>query len=52
MEVGSGHETVDRVGLGENLMIGIVTGIPVNRAQEGLSSFIRIIYEPGFKTFH
>ena len=41
-----------RVGLAENLMIGIVTGIPVNRAQEGLSSFIRIIYEPGFKTFH
>jgi hypothetical protein len=41
-----------RVGLAENLMIGIVTGIPLNRAQEGLSSFIRIIYEPGFKTFH
>jgi hypothetical protein len=41
-----------RVGLAENLMIGIVTGIPINRDQEGLSSFIRIIYEPGFKTFH
>lgn len=41
-----------RVGLAENLMIGIVTGIPINRAQEGLSSFIRVIYEPGFKTFH
>jgi hypothetical protein len=41
-----------RVGLAENLMIGIVTGIPLKRAQEGLSSFIRIIYEPGFKTFH
>ncbi|WP_373493928.1 HAEPLYID family protein [Aquiflexum sp.] len=41
-----------RVGLAENLMIGIVTGIPINRAQEGLSSFIRIIYEPGFKTFN
>jgi hypothetical protein len=41
-----------RVGLAENLMVGIVTGIPINRAQQGLSSFIRIIYEPGFKTFH
>lgn len=41
-----------RVGLAENLMIGIVTGVPLNRAKEGLSSFVRIIYEPGFKTFH
>lgn len=41
-----------RVGLAENLMVGIVTGIPINREQQGLSSFIRIIYEPGFKTFH
>jgi hypothetical protein len=41
-----------RVGLAENLMVGIVTGIPINRDREGLSSFIRIIYEPGFKTFH
>jgi hypothetical protein len=41
-----------RVGLAENLMVGIVTGIPINRETESLSSFIRIIYEPGFKTFH
>lgn len=42
-----------RVGLAENLMIGIVTGIPVgNRDNMGLSSFMRIIYEPHFKTFH
>lgn len=41
-----------RVGLAENLMVGIVTGIPINRDRESLSSFIRIIYEPGFKTFH
>ncbi|MFD2202973.1 HAEPLYID family protein [Shivajiella indica] len=41
-----------RVGLAENLMVGIVTGIPINRESESLSSFIRIIYEPGFKTFH
>jgi hypothetical protein len=41
-----------RVGLAENLMVGIVTGIPINRETESLSSFIRIIYEPGFRTFH
>lgn len=41
-----------RVGLAENLMIGIVTGIPINRERESLSSFVRIIYEPGFRTFH
>jgi hypothetical protein len=41
-----------RVGLAENLMVGIVTGIPVNRERESLSSFVRIIYEPGFRTFH
>ncbi|MFC0261752.1 HAEPLYID family protein [Fontibacter flavus] len=41
-----------RVGLAENLMIGIVTGIPINRDRESLSSFLRIIYEPGFRTFH
>lgn len=36
-----------RVGLAENLLVGIVTGIPFNREQQGLSSFLRIIYEPG-----
>ncbi|EIM78048.1 hypothetical protein A3SI_04457 [Nitritalea halalkaliphila LW7] len=42
-----------RLGLAENLLIGIVTGIPVNRNEfVGLSSFMRIIYEPGFRTFH
>lgn len=41
-----------RVGLAENLMVGIVTGIPINRERESLSSFVRIIYEPGFKAFH
>ncbi|MCH7396376.1 phosphoribosylformylglycinamidine synthase [Belliella sp. DSM 107340] len=41
-----------RVGLAENLMVGIVTGIPVSGADKSMSSFIRIIYEPGFKTFH
>lgn len=41
-----------RVGLAENLMVGIVTGIPVSGADRSMSSFVRIIYEPGFKTFH
>lgn len=41
-----------RVGLAENLMVGIVTGIPLRKPGESLSSFVRIIYEPGFRTFH
>ncbi|MCH7409258.1 phosphoribosylformylglycinamidine synthase [Belliella sp. DSM 111904] len=41
-----------RVGLAENLMVGIVTGIPVSGTEKSMSSFVRIIYEPGFKTFH
>lgn len=41
-----------RIGLAENLMVGIVTGIPVSGQNKSLSSFVRIIYEPGFKTFH
>jgi hypothetical protein len=35
-----------RVGIADNFLIGIVTGIPVNRSNERLSSFIRLIYEP------
>lgn len=36
-----------RVGINENLMIGIVTGIPISRENERFSSFVRLIYEPG-----
>lgn len=36
-----------RVGIAENLLIGIVTGIPFNRENERFSSFLRLIYEPG-----
>jgi hypothetical protein len=36
-----------RVGLSENLLIGIVTGIPVKRENERFSTFLRLIYEPG-----
>jgi hypothetical protein len=41
-----------RIGLAENLMVGIVTGIPISGQDRSMSSFVRIIYEPGFKTFH
>lgn len=36
-----------RVGINENLMVGIVTGIPISRENERFSSFVRLIYEPG-----
>ncbi|WP_222851972.1 HAEPLYID family protein [Cyclobacterium plantarum] len=36
-----------RLGIAENLLIGIVTGVPVSRENERFSSFLRLIYEPG-----
>lgn len=36
-----------RLAIVDNLMIGIVTGIPVSRETQRLSTFIRLIYEPG-----
>jgi len=41
-----------RVALAENLMIGIVTGVPINKEIRGLQSFVRVIYEPGFRAMH
>ncbi len=38
-----------RVGISDNLLIGIVTGIPIKREIEGFSNFIRLIYEPGHR---
>ncbi len=38
-----------RVGISDNLLIGIVTGIPISRENERFSSFLRLIYEPGHK---
>ena len=35
-----------RVGVTDNLLVGIVAGIPTQRNTERLSSFIRLIYEP------
>ena len=41
-----------RVGIADNLLIGIVTGIPINRENQRLSSFLRLIYEPGHTKNH
>jgi len=41
-----------RVGIADNLMVGIVTGIPVNRENERFSSFLRLIYEPSHNKKH
>lgn len=38
-----------RLGIAENLLIGIVAGIPFSRENERLSSFVRLIWEPGHK---
>jgi hypothetical protein len=38
-----------RISIADNLMIGIVTGIPLQKGNERLSSFFRIIYEPSHK---
>lgn len=35
-----------RLGISDHLLIGIVAGIPVQRENQRLSSFIRLIYEP------
>lgn len=35
-----------RVDINENLLIGMVTGIPMNNPEERLSFFLRIIFEP------
>lgn len=38
-----------RVSVSDNLLVGIVAGIPVKRENERFSTFIRLIYEPGHK---
>ncbi|AWW28972.1 phosphoribosylformylglycinamidine synthase [Echinicola strongylocentroti] len=35
-----------RVGVADNLLVGIVAGIPVQRENERFSSFVRLIWEP------
>lgn len=41
-----------RIGLTDNVMIGIVTGIPILSSDQRFSSFMRVIYEPGHKVRH
>lgn len=41
-----------RVGVTDNLLIGIVAGIPVSRENERFSSFLRLIWEPKHKHKH
>ena len=36
-----------RISIAQNFMVGIVTGIPISKENERLSSFIRLIWEPG-----
>ncbi|TDH24665.1 phosphoribosylformylglycinamidine synthase [Segetibacter sp. 3557_3] len=38
-----------RVSVADNLMVGIVTGVPIRRENERFSSFVRLIYEPKHK---
>lgn len=38
-----------REGLVDNLLVGIVTGIPIRRESQRFSTFIRLIYEPKHK---
>ncbi|MBE2246678.1 MAG: phosphoribosylformylglycinamidine synthase [Candidatus Competibacteraceae bacterium] len=38
-----------RVGLADNFLVGVVAGIPIDRTQERLSAFVRLIYEPGHR---
>jgi hypothetical protein len=41
-----------RVSINENLLVGIVAGIPISNPDEGLSTFVRLIYEPPHKKKH
>jgi hypothetical protein len=36
-----------RLEVTKQIMIGIVTGIPIERENQRFSSFLRLIYEPG-----
>jgi hypothetical protein len=38
-----------RLGVADNLLVGIVAGIPVARENQRFSTFVRLIYEPGHK---
>lgn len=38
-----------RLGVTDNILLGIVTGVPLQFRQERLSTFLRLIYEPGHR---
>jgi hypothetical protein len=38
-----------RLGITDNLLVGIVAGIPTSRKNERFSTFFRLIYEPKHK---
>lgn len=38
-----------RVSISDQLLVGIVTGIPISRENQRFSSFLRLIYEPGHR---
>jgi len=38
-----------RVEIADNFLVGIIAGIPVNREDQRLSSFVRLIWEPGHR---
>lgn len=41
-----------RVGITDNLLVGIVTGIPTHKKEQRLSTFLRLIYEPTHRRVH
>lgn len=38
-----------RIAINQNLMVGIVAGIPIKKENERFSNFLRLIYEPGHR---
>jgi hypothetical protein len=38
-----------RLSMADNLMVGIVAGVPISRENQRFSTFIRLIYEPKHK---
>jgi hypothetical protein len=38
-----------RLSMADNLMVGIVAGVPISRENQRLSTFVRLIYEPKHK---
>lgn len=40
-----------RVSVTDNLLVGIVTGVPIDKQTQRLSSFLRLIYEPGHRAY-